>query len=315
MKHHIVMDVDTGIDDAMAIMLAVKHPDIIIHAITCVDGNVPLENVVDNTCRILDLVDAPDIPVVRGTSRPLIEPPHYASWVHGADGLGGLNLPTSDRRAEPEHAVEFLRNLLESAEQPLTIIALAPLTNIALLVRTYPHLSEKIEKILFMGGSASVGNATAVAEFNFWHDPEAAAITLTSGVPLIMYGLDVFNEVAVTGSELQALRAGDSPIARAVAHLVGHETATDGAHGSAPYTLIGDAGAVCLLVAPELFTCETWPVEVELAPGMGRGQSYVDRRPRELGTRAEGWPEVQVAMEVDSRAAADLFLRTVVTDR
>ena len=184
-----------------------------------------------------------------------------------------------------------------------------------LAVINFLYTIPSISMLGFLIPFSGVGNATAVAEFNFWHDPEAAAITLTSGVPLIMYGLDVFNEVAVTGSELQALRAGDSPIARAVAHLVGHETAIDGAHGSAPYTLIGDAGAVCLLVAPELFTCETWPVEVELAPGMGRGQSYVDRRPRELGTRAEGWPEVQVAMEVDSRAAADLFLRTVVTDR
>lgn len=312
MKQHIVMDVDTGIDDAMAIMLAVKHPDIVIHAITCVDGNAPLEKVVDNTCRILDLVDAPDIPVVGGASRPLIESPHYAPWVHGADGLGGLNLPTSDRRAHPGHAVEFLRNLLETAEQPLTVVALAPLTNIALLVRTYPHLREKIEKILFMGGSASVGNATAVAEFNFWHDPEAAAITLSSGIPLTMYGLDVFNEVSITETELQSLRAGHSAVARAVAHLAGHEVANDGTNSNAPYTLIGDAGAVCLLVAPEHFTCETWPVKVELAPGAGRGQSYVDRRHRELRPRSEAWPDVQVAMGVDGKAVADLFLRTVV---
>src|SRR5699024_2615830 len=191
---------------------------------TCVDGNVALNNVVDNTCRILDLIGAPDdIPVVAGASRPLIEPPRYAPWVHGADGLGGLSIPPSARTARPGHAVEFLRKLLENAQQPLTLVALAPLTNIALLLRTYPHVCKKIEKILFMGGSASVGNATAVAEFNFWHDPEAAAITLSSGVPLVMYGLDVFNEVSLPKAEMQSLRASASPIARAVAHLAGRE--------------------------------------------------------------------------------------------
>jgi len=316
MTHSVLMDVDTGIDDALAIIFAVKHPEIDVRGISCVAGNAPLESVVSNTLRILDVADAPDIPVAAGAVRPLIESARRASAFHGADGLANVGLPASDRRPEADHAVDFLRDRLLSADEPQTLIALAPLTNIALLLRTYPEVTQKIERIVFMGGSAKWGNASAVAEFNIRHDPEAAHIVLNSGVPLTMYGLDVFEQISLDVATIAALRRSDRALDRTLGDLVGFQR--EGADGSLEvYRLIGDAGAVCALVAPDLFSFETWPVQVELAPGLSRGQTLVDRRERSLAAfgdlDAEPWPEIEVAMDVSAAEVAGYYLETVLT--
>src|SRR5699024_4592817 len=124
-----------------------------------------------------------DVPVAAGAARPLVERPRDASHMHGADGLGNAGLPASTREVSSMHAVELMRRVLNESADPATIVALAPMTNLALLLRTYPEVADRIERVVFMGGSASVGNATASAEFNVWHDPEAASIVLNSGVP------------------------------------------------------------------------------------------------------------------------------------
>ena len=194
----VILDVDTGVDDALAILFAVKHPGIDVLGITCVAGNASLERVVDNTLRVLDAAGAPDIPVAAGAVRPLLEPPAFGAararrrrprrHRAAADRAG----PRAGRRGRA-HAPRSS----SSTRRPVTLVALAPQTNLALLLRTHPEVAGNIERIVFMGGSASVGNATAVAEFNVWHDPEAAAIVLDAGVPAYMYGLDVFNRVAI----------------------------------------------------------------------------------------------------------------------
>ena len=315
MTYSVLMDVDTGIDDALAITFAVKHPEIDVRGISCVAGNGSLESVVANTLRILDVADAPDIPVAAGAVRPLIEPAGRASTFHGTDGLADVGLPASDRRPEPIHAVDFLRDRLLSADEPQTLIALAPLTNIALLLRTYPEVTDKIERIVFMGGSATWGNVSAVAEFNIRQDPEAAHIVLGSGVPLTMYGLDVFEKISLDLATIDALRRSDRALERTLGELVGFQR--EGTDGSLEvYRLIGDAGAVCALVAPELFTWEKWPVQVELAPGLSRGQTLVDRRERSLAAfgdlDAEPWPEIEVAMDVSAAEVARFYLDTVL---
>lgn len=320
MKHSVILDVDTGIDDAMAIMFAVSHPDVDVKAISCVSGNVSVDKVVANTLAVLDLVGAPEIPVAAGARRPLIEPARHASWVHGENGLANLDLPTGSRVAEDVHAVELLRRELMAADEPLTIIALAPLTNLALLLRTYPEVADRVARIVFMGGSASVGNASAVAEFNIWHDPEAASIVFFSGVPMTMYGLDVFNVVEVSASRVAELRASEAPIMSALGDLLGFEM-LDPANGNAVvHSLIGDAGAVCALVAPELFSFESWPMQVELAPGLSRGQTIVDRRTYSgedlvYGPEQTPWPVVDVALGVDSERVLELFFGALATAR
>jgi len=310
----VILDVDTGVDDALAILFAVAHPDIDVLGISCVAGNASLERVVENTLRILDVAGAEDIPVAAGARRPLISPARSASHVHGEGGLGTLRLPASDRSPLLINAVQMMHDLIVGSERPVTLVALAPQTNLALLLRQYPDIVDNIERIVFMGGSASVGNATAVAEFNVWHDPEAAAIVLDSGVPTFMYGLDVFNQVAIDENVASALLHGDSPVGRVVGGLLSNRIAL-GADTNAQYTgLIGDAGAVCALVDPEALRTELRPVRVELA-GYGRGQTLVDLRrwPGEdvVHGLADEWESVEVALDVDAPRYANLFLNTL----
>jgi pyrimidine-specific ribonucleoside hydrolase len=308
----VILDVDTGIDDALALIFALRRHDLDVRAITCVAGNTSVDRVLANTCAVLDLVAAKDIPVAAGATRPLIEPPRDASWVHGAGGLADLDLPPSVRQPATLHAVELLRREILADAVPLTIVALGPLTNLALLIRTYPEVVNRIERIVFMGGSASTGNASPVAEYNVWHDPEAAAIVLNSGVPLTMYSLDVYRRVVVDSTQVSELKGSTNPLQRAVGALLGFEVAAPTGETYAN-PLIGDAGAVCALVAPELFEFETWPVQVELARGLSRGQTLVDRR-RTLGEDAvhdshrEPWPRIEIAMSCDSEPVLALFM-------
>ncbi|MDO3634436.1 nucleoside hydrolase [Mycolicibacterium arseniciresistens] len=311
MARPVILDVDTGIDDALALIFAHRRGDLDVRAITCVAGNTGVDQVVLNTCAVLDLLAAPDIPVAAGATRPLVEPPRDASWVHGAGGLADLALPPSARQPAALHAVEILRREILAAATPLTVVALGPLTNLALLIRTYPDVVNRIERIVFMGGSASTGNASPVAEYNIWHDPEAAAIMLNSGVPLTMYGLDVYRRVIADTALLGELKASTDPLQRAVGALLGFEVAAPTGETYAN-PLIGDAGAVCGLVAPELFEFETWPVQVEFARGLSRGQTLVDRR-RTLGedavhdSRREPWPRIEMAMSCDAERVMALF--------
>lgn len=310
----VILDVDTGVDDALAILFAVAHPDIEVLGISCVAGNASLERVVENTLRILDVAGAGDIPVAAGSRRPLIAPARSASHVHGEGGLGTLRLPASERSAVGVNAVQMMHRLVTESERPVTIVALAPQTNVALLLRQYPDIIDNIERIVFMGGSASVGNATAVAEFNVWHDPEAAAIVLDSGVPTFMYGLDVFNQVAIDEDAASALLESESEVGRVVGALLTNRIAFGSETGSQYTGLIGDAGAVCALVDPAALRTEIRPVRVELA-GYGRGQTLVDLRrwPGEdvVHGLAEEWETVEVALDVDAPRYARLFLDTL----
>jgi len=310
----VILDVDTGVDDALAILFAVAHPEIEVLGISCVAGNASLERVVDNTLRILDVAGAGDIPVAAGARRPLLERARDASHVHGESGLGTLHLPPSERSVMPISSIELMHSLLQDSPHPVTIVALAPQTNLALLLRQYPDIVTKIERIVFMGGSASVGNATAVAEFNIWHDPEAAAIVLDSGVPTFMYGLDVFNQVVVDEADATALLSHDTVLGRTVGSLLNHRySAVDGTED--PFSGgLGDAGAVCALVDPGALHTEMLPVRVELA-GYGRGQTLVDRRSRPgedtMHGEADVWEVVEVALEVDVKRYTKLFLGTL----
>ncbi|WP_399886754.1 nucleoside hydrolase [Streptomyces sp. BBFR51] len=309
----VIIDCDTGIDDALALMLAVRHPRLDLRAVTCVAGNTDVEGVVRNTLTVLERAGAPDVPVARGAGRPLIEAVRTARHVHGHDGMGDLGLPAPTRTAADVDAVTLLRREILASPRPVTLIPTAPLTNIALLLRTHPEVTGNIERIVFMGGAVATGNATPVAEFNVWHDPEAAAILLTAGVPITMYGLDVFERVIVPGQDVRRLRASAEPGTRLAGELLAHRgPATD---ESDPGGGLGDAGAVCAVIDPQGLTTHRLPVEVSLAPGPSRGQTLVDRRRRvgesELHEGMREQPLVDVALDVDVDRYVELYLSTV----
>lgn len=307
----VLLDVDTGVDDALALLLAVRSPDLELLGVSCVAGNAPVDQVVANTLQVLDAAGAGDVPVARGADRPLLEPARDARHVHGRDGMADLGLPRSARRPRPVHAVELLRAVLTGADRPVTLVPLAPLTNIALLLRTHPDVAGQIDRVVLMGGGATGGNVTAAAEFNVWHDPEAAAIVLASGVPVLMYGLDVFYDVTLDAADAAGLAASADPGARLAGRLVDHQLRRAG--GAA--ATIGDAGAVAAVIEPALVTTQRHRVRVELSGAWTRGQTVVDRRaaPAAAAGDRTGPPasEVDVALAVDGARARALFLDTV----
>ena len=317
----VVLDVDTGVDDACAVLLAALHPALDLRAVTCVGGNAGVDDVVRNTLTVLDAAGRQDVPVARGAARPLLEPARDARHVHGEDGMGDLGWPWSSRAADPRHAVELLRDVLLDAAgggpgRRVTLVPMAPLTNIALLLRMWPGAAAGLREIVFMGGAAHIGNATASAEFNVWHDPEAAAVVLEAaaelGVPVTMYGLDVFYDVRVTEAEAATLRAGDPG---GPGDLAGRLIAFQCQRFGTPDATIGDAGAVCAVIDRAGLRTETLPVRVELAGTWSRGRTIVDRRDwsGDLAHDPHGQSPTSIAvgLHVDAERYARLWLDTV----
>ncbi len=305
----VVLDVDTGVDDALAILLAVRSPALDVRAITCVAGNTQVDNVVTNTLKVLDAAGAGDIPVARGADRPLLEPARDARHVHGDDGMADLGLPGSARRPVAEHAVELLRRTIVAG--PVTLVTLAPLTNIALLLRTYPEVTANLTRIVVMGGAAVTGNATASAEFNVRHDPEAASIVFSAGVPITMYGLDVFYTPTIDLATSRALAVAAEPAAQLAGRLLEHQIGRYRGGGS-----LGDAGAVASVIDPDGLRTERRPVRVELGGAFTRGQTVVDQRDwagdldNDPYVAADPRPApVDVAFDVDAARYRELFLR------
>lgn len=320
MMKPVYLDVDTGIDDALAILLAVEHPALDVRGITTVDGNVDLEQVTRNTLQVLDVAGAYDVPVVSGASHALAGPSEEsASAVHGNDGLGGANLPAPSREAAGADAVAFLRDELLAADTPATLIALAPLTNIANLLEEAPEVTPKIERIAVMGGSVGPGNATPVAEFNIYHDPEAADVVFSAGVPILMYGLDVFYKVRFTRHEVsQWFGAGangradlaDMGVRGLAAHLLHFAMDNFGVEDAS----IGDAGCVACVIDESGLTTQRLPVVIETEGRYCRGQTVVDRRPgaiQRLNRSAEEYSPVDVGLEIDVEFYRTMFKKTI----
>ncbi|HVP19783.1 MAG TPA: nucleoside hydrolase [Spirochaetia bacterium] len=215
----ILIDTDCGVDDAIAIMMALASPaEISVLGITTVCGNVALEKVVDNVLRLLSFLGRMDIPVFRGASRPLVEPPRHAPDVHGANGLGGVELPPPRISEQRERAPQGIARL--ARENPgLTLLTLGPLTNIAIAFTIYPELKGQIAEIVTMGGAIETGNVTQFAEFNFHSDPEAVQSVLDAGLPLFLLPWDATVRVAHTEAELEALGLRTSASGRLVLDL------------------------------------------------------------------------------------------------
>jgi pyrimidine-specific ribonucleoside hydrolase len=299
MPKPVIIDCDPGHDDAMALMLAVASPELELVAVTTVAGNQTLEKVTANAIRVLDVVEAHDIPVAAGADRALIHAARAAGDVHGETGLDGPDLPPPSRTTEPVHAVELIASKLR--ERRLTLIPIGPLTNIALLLATHPELTGQIEGIVLMGGAIGIGNVTPSAEFNVWVDPEAAYRVFTSGLDVTMVGLDVTHRAMLSAERADALR--DTGRAGAVVadlhafYRQYHERVYG--HSDTP---VHDALAVAHVIAPEVITTERLPVEIDVTQGPCRGRTVVDQ----LG-RTGREPNALVATDVKADAFIDLL--------
>ncbi len=205
MAQKIILDCDPGIDDAMAIAFAVGSPDIELTGITTVAGNVGLDKTTANALRLLEFFGAAQVPVTAGAAAPLARPAITAEHVHGADGLRGLMLPAPTGQPRPGHAVDYIIDTVLAAPGEITLVAVGPLTNVALALRREPALVSAVRDFVIMGGSTTRGNVTPAAEFNIAADPEAAAEVFTAGWTVTMVGLDVTLQATATAAVLARL--------------------------------------------------------------------------------------------------------------
>ncbi len=206
-KHPMLLDCDTGVDDAVAILLTKHLKTLELVAVTCVAGNVEVEHTTENTLRVLELAGLGQVPVFRGAERPLFGEQVTAYHVHGRNGLNGLELPPAKRTAETLPAWDAIYKTAKRYAGELTIVAIGPLTNLALAIMKYKELPHLLKRIVVMGGAAVGGNITPSAEFNVYADPEAADMVFSSGARVTMCGLDVTMESYFTPEELAELGA------------------------------------------------------------------------------------------------------------
>jgi inosine-uridine nucleoside N-ribohydrolase len=279
-RYHVVkviLDMDPGIDDALAIMLAVNSPELEILGITTVSGNVHVDKTSINALRVLNLLGAQGISVYQGAGKPLVRELTTAEWVHGEDGLGDAGIPMPGRQAL-NGAVSFLAETLES-ERDVTLVTTGPLTNVALALTLYPQLAHHIRRMILMGGAYGLtqygyGNTTPVSEFNIYVDPEAAKIVFESGVRPLCVGLDITTDPTTTlkKRDWERLANSSSATARAASKIIEKFVARFG------FMQLHDPMAVAAAINPSLFRSDMYHVYVVCEGEMTRGQTVIERR-------------------------------------
>ncbi len=272
----LILDCDPGHDDALALVVALARPELDLLAVTTVAGNAGLVETTRNALRVLTLLGRTDVPVAAGAAGPLVRPLHVADDVHGVSGLEGADLPEPAADVRPEGAIELMRGILERADAPVTIAAVGPLTNVALLVRTYPHIVDRIESIRIMGGAITEGNTTASAEFNIWQDPEAAGIVLECGRPITLTTLDVTHQALFREADVERLEALGTRVAQVFADLLRYFARFHATRYGWDGSPIHDAVAVAHLAIPELVGSRPYRVDVETVSELTRGRTVVD---------------------------------------
>jgi pyrimidine-specific ribonucleoside hydrolase len=271
-----ILDCDPGHDDALAMIVGLARPELDLLAVTTVAGNAGLAETTRNALRVLTLVGRTDVPVAAGAARPMLRPLHIASNVHGPSGLEGADLPEPAVGPRPEGAIELLRSTILAASEPVTIAAVGPLTNVALLLRTYPGLGERIASIRIMGGAITEGNTTASAEFNIWQDPEAARIVLDSGRPITLMTLDVTHQALFGAADVARLDALGTRVGSVFADLLRYFSRFHAERYGWDGSPIHDAVAVMHLAVPDLVRTADYRVDVETVSELTRGRTVVD---------------------------------------
>jgi pyrimidine-specific ribonucleoside hydrolase len=290
----IVIDTDPGVDDAVAIMLALASPEVELKAVTTVFGNVPLDATTANAGRLLALCDRADVPLAVGAARPLVHPQRElaAEW-HGNDGLGGraASLPAPVAPGPPR-AVELLADVLRASDRPVTLVPVGPLTNIALLLAVHPELAPRIGRIVWMGGSLGAGNTSGVAEFNAHCDPEAAHRVLSQAdVPVTMVPLDLTLRCPAGPEWIEALAAA-GPRCAALAGVITHYRAAFRERYGIDAVAVHDAVAVLEAVLPGTLRTTPKPIAVACDLGPARGAT--------VGMPDGSGPPVQVALDAET---------------
>ena len=290
----VILDVDPGHDDAVALMLACGHPDLDLLAVTTVAGNVPIEKTTRNALRVLSLVGCTDVPVGVGASEPLRRPLHTAEDIHGESGLDGPEeIPEADFGPDESGAVSLISDTLLAASEPVTLVPVGPLTNIATFLREHPDKKDRIARISLMGGSMGHGNTTPAAEFNIYVDPEAAHEVFESGLPITMSGLDVTHQVGAGPDERERLRS-TGRVGGVVAGFLDYFASTYESVFGFEAPPLHDPVAVAAVLEPGLLKTRPMRVDIECGSDLTRGETVCDLH----GVTGKA-PNVEVGVELD----------------
>ncbi len=304
MPKRILFDTDPGIDDACAILLALASPEVSVEGLSIVHGNCSLDQATSNALSILELANAGDIPVAKGCELPLVQPSLLAPETHGDTGLGYARLPAPSLRPVRQHAVDFLIEKILAAPGEITLVAIGPLTNVALAIRQEPRIAEALKEIIIMGGALRYeGNTTALAEFNTYVDPHAAQIVYHAGIPATLVPLDVTYQCVLTPGDVNRLLRTDSPVTKFVADATRFYMEFHDEYQKIEGCVINDPLALALTFAPELCTYRELPVDVDLSGGISMGKTVADfynygKKPANL----------RAALDVHARDFIELFL-------
>ncbi len=307
----LILDCDPGLDDAVAILVAARYADLI--GVTTVAGNVGINRTTRNALVVAQMAGL-DVPIHRGAARPLAGAAVDGSRIHGETGLGNAVLPDLTRSEASDDAVAYICDTARSVDD-LHLLAIGPLTNVALALQRDPDLRRHLAGLTIMGGGAHIGNITPVAEFNIRADPEAAAVVFEKAAPVTMVGLDVTNKVVFGDSDIARIRAGGTPATGLAASVV--EYLLDRfreylGHSTVP---VHDATAVTAATHPHLFERSRHPVAVELRGELTRGMTVADLRPAALARALDqpSAPVSNVVWRTDVDAVRELILEAVLT--
>ena len=299
-KNPVIMDVDTGVDDAVALALATRLPDLDLIGVTTVAGNVDVEKTTDNSLRVLAMLGRSDVPVYRGMSRPLARAYHDASEFHGVSGLGDAEFPASTATVRDETAPEFIVRSVRARPGEITLIPVAPLTNIAVALALEPNLPRLVKRVVIMGGAfLCAGNASRYAEYNIWADPEAATLVANSELPITFIGLDVTHKAPMPKSLWTAL-ANQRGVEARMVYALCRRTFVGRAKGEFH---LHDPLAVAVAADPDLVTTEDWGVTVETGIGEQMGRTCLVRQPDA--------PQQKVAVRVQKDEFLSRFRQTL----
>ncbi|BBB49350.1 nucleoside hydrolase [Pelolinea submarina] len=304
MAKKIIIDTDPGVDDTIAILTALRSPEVEVIGLTSVFGNVPGEIAAQNALRLVELEGHGDIPVARGSDVPLVFPlEKLGTWVHGEDGMGNTQPPAPKGKVVDKSAAEFIVEMAHAYPGEVTLVPVGPLTNIALALRIDPGIAALIKEVVIMGGAvANPGNMTPVAEANIYHDPHAADIVMAAGWPLVLVGLDVTHKTIITPEFQQMLFKAGNPAVELISKVLPcYQNFFNNLYGLNGAIYTHDPSAISYVINPDLFTTKDVPVFVE-TEGRCVGQTVADW--------AHQWEErtpVKVCLDVNSEGVLALL--------